>query len=439
MPGSRGRGSRFRECRNRGEGRGAEQRGKKGDCPPFHAHLERNHDDTKRELPARFLENVACRGRGQRDPLCLLEPAGICQRRGQRPAEDRLHRHGRQGHAATPANMRASAISWPSATSTHGVRAAKNDPSSARARPTPTATIASVLDRNDIDVVSVVTTDPWHVKIAIEALQAGKHVFCQKPLTLTLEENQLIRNACQKYPTRYSWSARSSAAIASCFLRGEHGAKGILGQHHQDHRRHQRRRTRADRSPSSPRPRNSIGTSGSARRRRSTTSMSAAIRSSAGGTNTRAASSPTGAPTTSTSPPGPSARTRRAWGPIEIDGPDAKHPVPFKDGYPTVDDCYNTANNFAVKCKFRQRHRMVVTSRGDNGILFEGSKGRLFVSRDKITGTPIEEIGTKASIPRKTPPGSTRASRTRATSRTSTAASARAACPSPTSSATSSP
>jgi hypothetical protein len=34
---------------------------------------------------------------------------------------------------------------------------------------------------------------------------------------------------------------------------------------------------------------------------------------------------------------------------------------------------------------------MHITSRGDNGILFEGSKGRFFVNRGKITGQPIEE------------------------------------------------
>ena len=56
-----------------------------------------------------------------------------------------------------------------------------------------------VLERDDIDVVSIVTPDHWHVKQAIEALEAGKHVFCQKPLTLTLEQNKLIRAACEKH------------------------------------------------------------------------------------------------------------------------------------------------------------------------------------------------------------------------------------------------
>ncbi len=78
-------------------------------------------------------------------------------------------------------------------------------------------------------------------------------------------------------------------------------------------------------------------------------------------------------------------------GPVEIDGTDAKHPVEFVNGYPKVDDCRNTAHDFAVKCKSANGIEMNITSRGDNGVLFEGSKGRLFVNRKKITGTPIEE------------------------------------------------
>jgi predicted dehydrogenase len=65
--------------------------------------------------------------------------------------------------------------------------------------------------------------------------------------------------------------------------------------------------------------------------------------------------------------------------------------VPFKDGYPTEDDRYNTSHDFAVTCTFPSGVEMVVTSRGDNGILFEGAKGRIFVNREKITGKPIEE------------------------------------------------
>jgi predicted dehydrogenase len=76
---------------------------------------------------------------------------------------------------------------------------------------------------------------------------------------------------------------------------------------------------------------------------------------------------------------------------VKIDGTDAKHPVPFKDGYPERDDSFNTSHDFAILCTFPSGVEMTVTSRGDNGILFEGEKGKLFVNRGKITGQPIEE------------------------------------------------
>ena len=65
--------------------------------------------------------------------------------------------------------------------------------------------------------------------------------------------------------------------------------------------------------------------------------------------------------------------------------------MPLKDGYPTVDDCYNTAREFAIKLVYPSGIQMVVDSRSPNGVLFEGTKGRIFVSRDKIAGKPIEE------------------------------------------------
>ncbi len=82
---------------------------------------------------------------------------------------------------------------------------------------------------------------------------------------------------------------------------------------------------------------------------------------------------------------------KEGMGPVEIDGTDAKHPVEFKNGYPTSADQYNTSHEFDVACRFENGIELHVESRGDNGVLFEGSKGRVFVSRGKITGKPIEE------------------------------------------------
>jgi hypothetical protein len=78
-------------------------------------------------------------------------------------------------------------------------------------------------------------------------------------------------------------------------------------------------------------------------------------------------------------------------GPISIEGT-ATHPVPFKDGYPTVDNEYNTAIEFNVKCYFPNGVEMTIRHDTDNGILFEGEKGRFFVNRGKLVGAPVDEL-----------------------------------------------
>src|SRR5262249_20648017 len=54
------------------------------------------------------------------------------------------------------------------------------------------------LDRKDIDVVTISTPDHWHTGIAIAALKSGKDVYCQKPLTLTIDEGKLLCKAVKE-------------------------------------------------------------------------------------------------------------------------------------------------------------------------------------------------------------------------------------------------
>jgi hypothetical protein len=67
-------------------------------------------------------------------------------------------------------------------------------------------------------------------------------------------------------------------------------------------------------------------------------------------------------------------------------------PVEYKDGHPLVQDQYNAATNFQIKVDMPNNVEMIITSEGDNGILFEGTEGRFFVNRGKISGKPVEDL-----------------------------------------------
>lgn len=56
-----------------------------------------------------------------------------------------------------------------------------------------------LLERKDIDAVVVASPDHWHALHVIHAAKAGKDIYCEKPLSLTIDEGRAMVNATRKY------------------------------------------------------------------------------------------------------------------------------------------------------------------------------------------------------------------------------------------------
>jgi len=263
----------------------------------------------------------------------------------------------------------------------------------------------SILDRKDIDAVMIATPDHWHTKIAIEAMYAGKDVYCEKPLTLTIAEGKLIEQVVKETGRIFQVGTMQRTELDSRFLQAialiKHGRIGTVtkvtcGIDHMENSPVIPVATVPDELDwdlwLGPAPKVEYRALPEMRKGygggvplhsnchyafRNWHEYSGGKLTDWGAHHVDIASWALGASNT-----GPSKVT-----PLEY-----KLPVEYKDGHPLVHDQYNVATDFKIKVSMPNDVELIITSEGDNGILFEGTDGRFFVNRGKITGKPIEDL-----------------------------------------------
>ena len=262
-----------------------------------------------------------------------------------------------------------------------------------------------ILDRDDIDAVMIGAPDHWHTKISVEAMLAGKDVYCEKPLTLTIDEGKLIEKIVQQTGRVFQVGTMQRTENEQRFLK----AIALIRD----------------------------GRIGDIQK------VTCGINGATGSPVIPAIEAPGGLDWDRWLGPAPKAEYRALpqmregygggvplytnchyawrnwyeysggqmndWGAHHVDiatwalgagdtGPDKitpvsySLPVDYKNGYPTVNDQYNSPTKFEIHANMPGDIPLVITSEGDNGILFEGTQGRFFVNRGKLAGKPVEDL-----------------------------------------------
>ena len=272
-------------------------------------------------------------------------------------------------------------------------------------KPDAYADYRKILDRKDIDAVMIATPDHWHTKIAVEAMYAGKDVYCEKPLTLTIAEGKLIEKVLKETGRVFQVGTMQRTESHQRFLQAialvKHGrigtvkkvTCGINGM------------KASPVIPVAPVPEGLDWESWLGPAPKVDYRALPELREGYGG----------GVPLYSNCH-----YSFRNWheysggkltdwgahhvdiacwalnatdtGPSKVTPVEFELPVEYKDGHPVVHDQYNAATSFKIRVDMPNDVEMIITSEGDNGIMFEGTAGRFFVNRGKIVGKPVEDL-----------------------------------------------
>jgi len=265
--------------------------------------------------------------------------------------------------------------------------------------PVASADYRKIIDDPKIDVVHVSTPDHWHAKIAIEAMLAGKDVYCEKPMTLTIEEGQLICQVCKETGAVFQVGTqqRSTPQFIKAIAMIRDGRLGKL----------QRVQCAIGGAPESPElpettpPKHLdwnrwLGPAPFTPYRFKPDAPNIIKSWSRAHYEFRWWYEYSGGKLTDWGAHHVDIATwgmgKTDTGPITIDPTIVEHPVEFKDGYPVAGNRYNTATKFNIKAVYDDGMELTIRHDTDNGILFEGTEGRIFVNRGKLVGKPVEDL-----------------------------------------------
>ncbi|MCC9605300.1 Gfo/Idh/MocA family oxidoreductase [Blastopirellula sp. JC732] len=261
-----------------------------------------------------------------------------------------------------------------------------------------------ILDRNDIEIVTIVTPDHWHSKIAIEAMKAGKDVYCEKPLTLTIDEGKKICKVAKETGRVFQVGTQQRSEMGQLFLKAialiNEGRIGDIQKIH----------VAIGGAPTSgpipiaevPKQLNWEMWLGQA------PLVDYRFKQGPGWGNSRChyefrwwyeysggKMTDWGAHHVDIAQWG--LDQQGVGGPVSLEPIMAKFPTPYQDGMPTQDDRYNTPTEFHVKAMFPRDIEVAIRNECndlgfDNGVMFEGTKGRFLVNRGKLVGAPVDEM-----------------------------------------------
>jgi len=253
-----------------------------------------------------------------------------------------------------------------------------------------------VLDRKDVDVVFIDTPDHWHVKIAIDAMRAGKDVYCEKPLTLTIDEGRHICAVARETARVFQVGTQQRSderfqKMVALIHAGRIGKPrrvyAVLGDTPQ--------KGRDFKTASPPADLNwDLWQGQSPRVPYITERAHGTFRwwyEYSGGMMTDWGAHHCDIAQLAVAPDLP--------GPTIVEPLEVELPVPFVHGRPMVDNAYNTAIRFNVRVAYANGVEMFIRSHmkpfdfnADNGIRIEGDDGVIFADRIRVTGECVDQM-----------------------------------------------